>query len=127
MITAIETVLVCGCVHKCFRKNSPSVLPPQVDKPKVSDTGEVFKPAEVLCQGSETNTIDFRLSNIIFLFGLNEFSRFFFYMENTHMTTSECGGREGAGRDGAERNSLVIETARELESHPGTIKGGQRG
>lgn len=43
------------------------------------------------------------------------------------MTTSECGGREGAERDGVERNSLVIETARELESHPGTIKGGQRG
>lgn len=40
------------------------------------------------------------------------------------MTISACGGREGAGRDGVERNSLVIETARELESHPDTIKGG---
>lgn len=43
------------------------------------------------------------------------------------MTTSECGGREGAERDGVERNSLVIETARELESHPGTIKRGAKG
>lgn len=108
-------------------KTAPQFYPLKSTNQKSSDTGEVFKPAEVLCQGSETNTVDFRLSNIIFLFGLNEFSRFFFYMENTHMTTSECGGREGAGRDGAERNSLVIETARELESHPGTIKGGQRG
>lgn len=48
-------------------------------------------------------------------------------MENTHMTTSERGGGEGAGWDRVERNSLVIETAKEFESHPDTIRGRQSG
>lgn len=57
------------------------------------------------------NSVDFRLRNIVFLFDLNGFSRFF-YMENTHMTTSEWWWQGGGGADRVGRNSLVIETRR---------------
>lgn len=77
-------------------EQSLGLIPRKSTSGKSFDTGEIFKPAEVLRQDSETNSVDFRLSNIVFPFGLNGFSRFF-YMENTHMTTSECGGGEQGG------------------------------
>ena len=97
MITTNEPVPLCGMCPGPFQDEQPlSLTPLKSTNQKTSDAWRMSNPAEALCQGGVMNSVDFRLRNIVFLFDLNGFSKIF-YMENTHMTTSEWWWQGGGG------------------------------